>query len=54
MQIFLSRDMPNLTAMCQKLKTNSHKNFLCEHVEHSFDNSAEKSSLKIRKKLRNI
>ena len=51
MQIFLSRDLPILTAKCQKFKTNSHKNFLCGHVEHSFDNSAEKSFLKIRKNI---
>ena len=51
MQIFISGQLPILTAKCQKFKTNSHKNFLCGHVEHSFDNSAEKSFLKIRKNI---
>ena len=32
-------------------KKNSHENFLCGHVEHRFDNSAEKSFLKIRKNI---
>ena len=50
MQIFISGDLPILTAKCEKIKKNSHKNFLCGHVEHRFDNSAEESFLEIPKK----
>ena len=51
MQIFISGELPISTAKCQKFKTNSHKNFLCGQVEQSFDNSTEKSFLKIRKNI---
>ena len=51
MQIFISSELPILTGKSENFKKKSHKKFLCGHVEHRFDNSAEKSFLKVRKNL---
>ena len=48
---FYLRWVANFDREVRKFKKKSHKKFLFGHVEHRFDNSPEKSFLKVRKNL---